>query len=215
MMNVVIRPEKSMTDANRGTRASLLIRIRDADDADAWQQFSEIYSELIYRYCVKRGLQDFEARDVTQDVLQKVFQKANDFEYDPTKGTFRGWLFMTTLNQIRDRSRKNAKQARGTGRSSVHRALDAVDARQEQETWENDYRWRLFLWAAEKSKADFRDATYQAFWRVTMENQSAKQVAEKMEMTVGAVHIAKSRVMSRIREVVQQVDHESTFLDIQ
>jgi len=43
--------------------------------------------------------------------------------------------------------------------------------------------------------------TWQAFKRVSVDGHTAAQVAEDMGITVNTVYIAKSRVMSRIREL--------------
>jgi len=74
------------------TRPSLLVRIRDLKDGQAWSQFVKIYSPLIYRYARRCGLQDADAADVTQEVLRKVSRSIGQFEYDRQKGSFRGWL---------------------------------------------------------------------------------------------------------------------------
>ena len=54
------------------TRASLLVRLRDSGDADAWRQFVRIYAPVVYGYARKRGLQDADAADLTQEVLHAV-----------------------------------------------------------------------------------------------------------------------------------------------
>ena len=82
------------------TRLSLLVRLRDLNDADAWRQFVELYAPLVYHYAHRRGLQDADAADVTQDVLQAVASGMEHFRYDPERGTFRGWLFTLVRHQL-------------------------------------------------------------------------------------------------------------------
>lgn len=60
-----------MNDAP-ATRLSLLVRLCDARDDGAWSQFVDIYAPLVYGYARKHGLQDADAADLTQDVLQAV-----------------------------------------------------------------------------------------------------------------------------------------------
>ena len=71
------------------TRASLLIRLRDPDDRVAWQQFVDLYGGLVYAFARKRGLQDADAADLTQEVFQAVAKMAGRWEYNPARGTFR------------------------------------------------------------------------------------------------------------------------------
>ena len=61
------------------TRESLLLRIRDSQDREAWQEFVSIYRPLIYRVGRRHGLQDADAQNLAQEVLQKVERKANDW----------------------------------------------------------------------------------------------------------------------------------------
>src|SRR5438046_2590559 len=84
------------------TRASLLVRLRDADDGPAWTQFVELYAPLIYGFAKKSGLQDADAADVTQEVLRAVAGAARRLEYDPNRGTFRGWLFTICRRELCD-----------------------------------------------------------------------------------------------------------------
>src|SRR3954467_4923767 len=82
------------------TRPSLLVRIRDAGDRAAWLQFVEIYAPLVYRFARQRGLQDADAADLAQEVLQAVAAAGRRLEYDPARGTFRGWLFTVARNRL-------------------------------------------------------------------------------------------------------------------
>src|SRR5215470_1143371 len=82
-----------------GTRPSLLIRIRDPGDAEAWGQFVALYGPLIYQFARKQGLQDADAADLTQIVLQAVIDAMKRLDYDPERGSFRGWLYKVVRNQ--------------------------------------------------------------------------------------------------------------------
>jgi RNA polymerase sigma factor (sigma-70 family) len=97
------------------TRASLLVRIRDCDDDQAWSQFVEIYAPLVYGFARRHGLQDADASDLTQDVLQSVARAARTLDYDPARGSFRGWLFTIVRNKLRDLVGRCGRQVRGTG----------------------------------------------------------------------------------------------------
>ncbi len=82
------------------TRVTLLARIKDGRDTDAWREFVQLYGPVVYRFARNRGLQDADAADLMQDVLRSVARNANRMEYDPKRGTFRGWLYTVTRNKI-------------------------------------------------------------------------------------------------------------------
>src|SRR5947209_8705553 len=94
------------------TRPSLLLRLRDAGDREAWAQFVDVYAPLVYRLARRRGLQDADAADLTQDVLQAVSRGVRHLEYDPHRGTFRAWLYTVARNQVH--KFLAARQRRGT-----------------------------------------------------------------------------------------------------
>src|SRR2546421_11891451 len=101
-----------------GTRASLLIRIRDSEDKDAWRQFVALYAPLIHGLARRRGLQDADAADLTQEVLRSVTAAIPGLDYDPARGSFRGWLFTVTRRRIHDFLDGRARCEQGSGDSA-------------------------------------------------------------------------------------------------
>src|SRR6516165_1927846 len=97
------------------TRASLLVRLRDPRDGEAWRQFVDLYAPLVYGYARKQGLQDADAADLSQEVLRAVAGAVGRLEYDPARGAFRNWLFTVVRRKLSDwrRARKHRPQARG------------------------------------------------------------------------------------------------------
>jgi RNA polymerase sigma-70 factor (ECF subfamily) len=189
------------------TRPSLLLRIRNAHDSIAWGEFIEIYAPLIHAYVRTRGLQDADAADVTQDVLAAVAAHVERFDYEPSRGTFRGWLFRITLNKLRDLIARRKTHAVASGDTRAHELLaQAPAAEPDEETWNQHHAWRLFLWAAEKARVDFRAKTWQAFWRTSVEQQSVDQVSRDLEISAGAIHVARCRVAARVKEILQTVE---------
>src|SRR4051812_7749300 len=95
------------------TRPSLLVRIRDAGDRDAWGQFVDLYGPVVYRYARKRGQQDADAADLTQTVLQAINGAIE--RYDPALGSFRGWLFAIVRNHLHKLQDRQRQTSRGSG----------------------------------------------------------------------------------------------------
>ena len=192
------------------TRPSLLVRIRDAGDRTAWLQFVDLYAPLVYRFARKRGLQDADAADLTQEVLQAVAGACRGLDYDPGRGTFRGWLFTVARNRLHNFLLRQRRYAETYTQPATAQGLDGHPARRtdEEALWEQEYRQRLFDWAAAQVRGHFQETTWQAFWRTAVEGQPAAQVAEGLGLSVGAVYIAKSRVLARLREQVQELESE-------
>lgn len=189
------------------TQPSLLVRMRDRADSEAWARFVEIYGPLIYGFVRKRGLQDADAVDLVQDVLRSVAGAISRLEYDPARGKFRAWLFTIVKNRLRNYLKMQARRETGSGDSAVAEQLasePAADSWQVQ--WEADHQRRLFGWASEQVQAEFEDRTWQAFRRTAVDGSSGKEVARELNMSVAAVYLAESRVMARLKELVQEAD---------
>lgn len=191
------------------THASLLVRIRDAEDSRSWSQFLELYTPIVVGYCRKRGLQEADAADVAQNVMQSVARRMPEFEYDRSAGPFRGWLFTVTRNKLIDFVNMQRRQPRGSGQTGVHQMLEQQPSPEEQEQWDQQEQQRLFDWAALQVRQEFSDSTWRAFWQCAVEKQAAKAVAENVGISVGAVYIAKSRVLARLRDKVREITDET------
>lgn len=190
------------------TRVTLLARIRDGRDGEAWREFVQLYGPVVYRFARNRGLQDADAADLMQDVLRSVARNAGRMEYDPTRGTFRGWLYTVTRNKIYNFLNGQRHRPRGTGDSDVHDRLDSTPARDDDgpdADWEREYQQRLTARAMDRVKGEFQPATWQAFWLTAVEGKAAAEVGTGLKMSSGAVYVAKSRVLARLRDEVRKM----------
>jgi RNA polymerase sigma-70 factor (ECF subfamily) len=189
------------------TRPSLLVRLRDRQDGDAWRQFVDLYAPLIYGLARKRGLQDADAADVTQEVFRAVSGAIQAFQYDRGRGSFRGWLYTIARNKLNDFRARQTSAFPGNGGADVQTLLEEQPARDEEETvWQRDYEQRLFAWAADQVRGEFHESTWQAFWQVAVEGKSGEEAARALHLSIGAVHVAKSRVLARLKKQIRQVE---------
>jgi len=189
------------------TQPSLLVRIRDRADNDAWARFVEIYGPLFYGFVRKRGLQDADAVDLVQDVLRSVAGAISRLEYDPARGKFRAWLFTIVKNRLRNTLKVQARRESGSGDSAVAEQIANEPAPDDwQVQWEADHQRRLFGWASEQVQAEVEDRTWQAFRKTAVDGSSGKEVARELNMSVAAVYLAKSRVMARLKELVWEAE---------
>src|SRR5580700_8615813 len=106
------------------TRASLLLRLRDPQDAEAWKQFVDLYAPLVYGYARKQGLQDADAADLSQEVLRAVAGAVGRLEYDPARGAFRNWLFTVVRRKLSNWQAAQANRIRGSGDSAIQELLE-------------------------------------------------------------------------------------------
>jgi len=189
------------------TRPSLLLRLRDPADQDAWKRFVELYAPIIYWFFRKRGVQNADAEDLTQDVLQVVAQRAESFAPTGKQGAFRGWLYGIAQNKLRHHRARRRRTAQGSGDTATLELMAAVPtAEDDAAAWEREHERRLFLWASEQVRTRVDPSTWQAFWQTSVDGRSAEQVAQSLGMSVGAVYVAKSRVTARLKAIIQEIE---------
>ena len=191
------------------TRQSLILRLQDRS-GDGWTEFLAIYEQAIYGYCRRRGLQDADALDVTQEVLTAVGERVGGWDDDPSKGRFRGWLFRVARNIAVDRFVERSRRVAVAGDPNVARMLEELPDDDEARSagfW-IEYRRRLMHWAAAKVRPDVQERSWRSFWMTAVEGRSPDEVARSLGTTVGGVYTAKCRVFARIRALVSRLDDD-------
>lgn len=181
------------------TSTSLLDRIR-AKDREAWGRFVALYCPLIYDGCRRYGVQSADADDVAQEVLQSVSHAINGFKKERQGDSFRGWLYRIVQNKVRDHFRRSAKQPHAVGGSDFKLSLDQLPAELSDDSASNDSVGDPVLSRAlEMIRSEFQERTWTAFWRLTVEGESAAEIAADLGMKTNAVRQAKFRIMQRLR----------------
>lgn len=177
------------------TPVSLLERIRTPGDHEAWTRLVELATPLLFFWAQRAGLRRHDAADLVQDVLTVLVRKLPDFVYDRER-SFRGWLKTVTSNKLSERRRAPAARAEpGDGWLDELAGPDDSDA-----FWEVEYREYLVARALEIMRADFQPTTWKACWEHVVSGRSAEEVAAELGLSAGAVYVAKSRVLRRLRQ---------------
>ena len=162
-----------------------------------------VFSPLIYDWCRHQGIQSADAADLTQDVFRSVMKGVVSFRRDRPGDSFRGWLWTITRNKIRDFHRSQATRHGAHGGSDALQLIQQVPDNEpfsQADSTTSQVSITPLHRALEVVRRDFGDTTWQAFWRVTVENHTATEVATDLSMSVNAVRKAKARVLRRLRE---------------
>lgn len=184
------------------TSLSLLHGIRHQDAAQ-WDRFGRIYTPLVYKWCRQAGIAENDAPDVVQEVFQVVFRKIHQFRRERATDSFHGWLYGVTRHKILDHFREINDRPIAQGGSVAHAQWQDMPAALPEQLEEHQIKQEtsvLYHQAYELLQVEFEKHTWKAFWRAAVDGVSAKLVAEELEMTVGAVYNAKSKVLRRLRE---------------
>jgi RNA polymerase sigma-70 factor (ECF subfamily) len=191
------------------TRASLLVQIRDGANHTAWSEFVHLYGPVVYGFCRRRGLQDADAADVMQDVMRSISTAIARLDYDPKQGTFRGWLFTVTRNKVFNFLSARQIRPQGSGDTTTNKLLDTQpDGSDTEDVWELEYQRRLASMAMDRVKSEFQDNTWRAFWMTAVEGLAVADVAKQIGLSAGAIYVAKSRVLARLKEEVDTLKRQ-------
>lgn len=184
--------------SSSSTSSDLLSLVRRRD-ATGWRRFVSLYSPLVYGWCRRAGIDAATAADVTQEVFAKVYAAIDDFRHDRAGDTLRGWLRVICRNQLHDHFRRRTGTPTALGGSDAQALVAQVAAADDESTVISE-RQALARRAAELVRGEFEPRTWQAFWLMTVEQQSAADAAQQLGMTPGAVRQAKYMVLRRLRE---------------
>ncbi len=176
------------------TSPSLLERLRKQDNQHEWSRFVDLYSPLLLYWAHRMGLERQDAEDFVQDIFLHLLHKMPDFVYDRKK-SFRSWLHTVTINKWRERFRRKAPQHANLPELEEPDGVKAF--------WEEEYRQHLANRAVELIQNEFQATTWKAFWEFVTHDRPAAEVAEELKISVNAVYIAKSRVLTRLREELE------------
>ncbi len=190
------------------TNPSLLLRLRDVQDRQAWALFVEVYGPLIISYCQRKNLQDSDAADVSQEVLKSLCKTLRGFEYQPERGRFRDWLGKVTHREILHfwkRQRRHVS-AENTGEDA---GLSVEDSR----SWDHHFHCELLQTAVQRIRHEFEEETWSIFVKLWFEDKSPSEVAAIFGTSVGGAYVAKSRVLKRLRAEVLMLSDDLPILD--
>jgi RNA polymerase sigma-70 factor (ECF subfamily) len=189
------------------TRESLLVQLRSPANREAWEQFALVYRPVIYRLARRRGLQDADAQDLAQRVLMAVASAIGSWEKANESVRFRHWLRRVARNAIVNALSRRPHD-RATGGSAVHELLQeqpGLDPESDAQI-ELEYRRELYLRAARIVRCDVNTETWRAFELTVIENRTIDEAAIDLEVPVGTIYAARSRIMRRLRETVRDLE---------
>lgn len=177
------------------TRASLLLRVRDPGDREAWQEFDSLYRPLITRFARAAALSHADADDVAQQCLMELTERLPNFEYEARRGGFRRWLRVFVRYRIRNHLRKRREHNARTGDFRRPQFRESAPA----ELWERIWLQEHLAYCLERVRADIEPLTYEVFQRYVIDEWPVKRVCDELGVTPNQVYITKTRVADRLR----------------
>jgi len=178
------------------TRPSLLVRVKQPNDGNAWREFFDLYVPLLARFARSRGLKAEEAEDVAQECMNVLARTMPNFDYSRDKGSFKNYLFTQVSHQIADRlRRKRPRQAE----SGELRRLPAPEDDDAAKQWEHHWLKEHLAYCLKNIEGEFAPTTMTAFKLYVLEEWAVEKVCAVLNISSNQVYLAKSRVTRRLR----------------
>ncbi|XZE54323.1 RNA polymerase sigma factor [Planctomycetaceae bacterium SH139] len=187
------------------TRASLILRLQDAEDMAAWEEFAAIYAPVVFNVATSRGFQAADAENLVQEVFMAIAASVSKWLQRDDRGGFRAWLLRIARNAAIDMITQKATRSLGHDGSEVGNHLANVPAPSAlPSALDLEYERMVFQWASKRVRESVAEHTWQAFWLTSIEGLSVEAAAAQLDTRPGNIYFARSRVMARIKELVQQ-----------
>ncbi len=196
----------TLSESIGSTSSGLLARVKGRDP-DAWRRLVRVYGPLVGFWLHRAHLQRDDADDVFQEVFKAVAEGIGHFEKTEPGGTFRGWLRTITRNKLANHFRCREIEPRAAGGSEAARRIEqAEEPARDFDAAEEEALKELRQRVMKLIEGEFEPRTWEMFWRVTAREEAVKDVATEMGVTPGAVRVAKSRVLQRLREELEGLE---------
>ncbi|MEM9825726.1 MAG: sigma-70 family RNA polymerase sigma factor [Planctomycetota bacterium] len=197
------------------TNIPLIQSLSDAGNEHAWAEFARTYEPTILSVAKGLGLNDVDARDATQEVLLHVSQVIGRWQPSGNPGAFRSWLRTVAKNQmIKILGRTNMLRSESAAFDWQAETARDADGFSNADLDVQACRQILSL-AVRRIQVHFTESTWTAFAKTYIDGESCESIASQLGMSVGAVYIARSRVINRLqREVRRLIDEDGAMLDL-
>lgn len=181
------------------TPRSLLNRLAEHPAEADWRRLLDLYQPFIAKWLSQAGVPEADSPDLSQDVLTAVVKEMPTFRHNDHTGAFRKWLRIVVVNRTRDYWRKrNTTQTASDNSRLLDELEDPSSGLSGQ--WEREHNSHVSRQLLLMVKDEFAATTWAAFRMQVIDGIKAAEVAAKLEITVNAALIAKSRVLRRLRE---------------
>jgi len=193
------------------TRPTLLFRLRDWQDEASWSEFYRLYHHFIFACARRAGLPHADADEVAQDVFKRVAETVHEFESDPARGSFRGWLLNLTRWRIADkfRARKpHEKQFPNRGenddaRTATIERLPATD--EESALWDAEWQHSLLDTALARIARRVPAKQFQIFDLYRRQDWTVMRVARELGVNPATVYVVSHRLTKQLKAEVERL----------
>jgi RNA polymerase sigma factor (sigma-70 family) len=199
-MNMANNQDDGRLEDEWKTRKTLVQRARDSNDHGAWDEFTSYYRGFIRILLIKLQVPEDNLKDLSQDVMVKLWQSLPQMEHGRNQAKFRTWLGTLIRNVVYTHGTQIASRRRRDAQA----AMPDIEQPDLEDIIENEWRQHLIDLVIERLKASFSGKAMEVF-TMTLDGKSVEDIAASMELSKDSVYVLRNRVNSRFRKEVRQL----------
>jgi RNA polymerase sigma-70 factor (ECF subfamily) len=182
------------------TRKTLLEKLRVFEDRSSWAQFMSLYLPMMQAWGRRFGLQDDDVEELTSRLLAKLVNALPQFDYDPEKGSFRGWLKTITHHEVSTLARERGRGIPGAGLlwDQADNVDDLVDSLHEK----SQGMLRSMQDAVKEVESECQGEerkSWEMFQRIVLGGQEIQPVATEFGLSYHATAMRVQRIKKKVR----------------
>jgi RNA polymerase sigma-70 factor (ECF subfamily) len=181
--------------------------LKKSNDTIVWAGFRDHFYPVVINFAKTLGLCETDAEDAAQETMLAFLKAFRDGKYDKEKGHFSHWLFgvaKRVILNVRKRLPRERLVADSTAGTSF---WDIVgDDNAVQHTWDTEWRRMVLERCLRQAHRELDEKVFRAFELYALSEKPVEEVGKTLGMSRNAVYIAKSRVLSKLRQLQQDFE---------
>jgi RNA polymerase sigma-70 factor, ECF subfamily len=184
------------------TTTQMLRDLRDSNEGPAWAAFDEHFRRVVVSFARHSGLSDAEADDAAQETMLAFVRSFRGGKYDSQKGRLRDWLFGVARNIVLNFRSRRPLEHLIADKTSGTSFWDLVkDDASMEHLWQRQWQDMTLALCLQQVRLEVEPKLFKAFEMYALQEVPVEKVCDELAMSRNAVYIAKSRILSRLREL--------------
>lgn len=184
------------------TRPSLLGRARDGDA----NEFVRLYAPLTYAVARRQGVAEHDAEDLMQEAVLELLHRLRTFEYEPANGSFKGFVKKLVLDRVKDHWRRQKRAM-----AQLPNPLESDSGDDAPDVFEHEWQKAVLVAALDRVRDEVKPTTFQSFHLTVLCEWPIEEVAVTLALTPNTVSQNKRRVLQRLQQHIEEIEHEADW----
>jgi RNA polymerase sigma-70 factor (ECF subfamily) len=189
------------------TTTKALEELRESNDAAVWRQFQEYFYPVVANFAKAGGLSLADAQDAAQQVMLEFVQAFRAGKYEREKGRLSSWLYGLARRVVQNYRRHLPREQLISDNTSGTAFWDGIaDKESTKKLWDKEWREMALEKVLQQVRKETDKNVFEAFELYALKGKNVTEVAEQLGISRNAVYIAKSRVLTRLRQLQKEFE---------